>query len=71
MTLSMRRVFSSHISAIGYDPEERTLVVHFTDGSKVAYDGVEAGTARQVETSPSIGKALHQFIKYKHSHRYL
>jgi hypothetical protein len=71
----MRRVFSSHIDAVGYDPNSQELHVTFQGkkgqpGKTAIYFGVPADVARMVTEAPSIGTALHQFVKDKFAHGY-
>jgi hypothetical protein len=64
----MRRVFSSHVDAIGFDADTGELHVTFqASKSKPArtavYHGVSAKAAQAVIDAPSIGLALHQNIR--------
>jgi KTSC domain len=67
---AMRRVFSSHVDAIGYDEETGELHVSFQPGRgdvgrTAIYQGVPVNVARDVMAAPSIGMALHQSIRGK------
>ena len=69
MPVEMTPVQSSHVWHIGHDPETETLFVRFKPSVKhpagrlVQYLGVDADTAQRVTTAPSVGQALHSFIK--------
>jgi hypothetical protein len=65
----MTRVRSSHVWEVGYDPESRVLAVRYhasvkhPAGRVVEYAGVDEKTAASVMDAPSIGSALHNFVK--------
>lgn len=61
-------VKSSHIKAIGYDPEERHLEVEFHDGTCCRYLGVPPDLHRDLMASDSPGKMMHARVRgaYKH-----
>lgn len=70
---TMRKVFSSHIDEIGYDEKAGELHVIFSPKGRkpkatVVYQGVSPDTAKKVMGSASIGEALHQYVRGKHSH---
>jgi hypothetical protein len=52
-TMERKRVNSSRIRAVGYDPKSRTLEVEFSDGRVMAYDGVSPEIHRQFMAAPS------------------
>lgn len=67
----MRRVFSSHIEQVGYDPESQELHVHFrgsrnTPDRVVIYRDVPPAKGNAVLSAPSIGTALHFSIRGSH-----
>ena len=71
----MRRVFSSHINEVGYDPDSSELHVTFqgsegNPGKTAVYVGVPPDVARMVVEAPSVGTALHQFVRGKYGHGY-
>lgn len=68
--MEMRRVFSSHVSSIGYDPASKELHVEFKNGKTAVYMDVPSDVAKMVTDAPSVGTALHQFIKDKYAHGY-
>ncbi len=70
MALKMKKVFSSHIDAVGYDPDSKELHVRFQKGKTAVYMDVPADTAQMVVDAPSVGTALHQFVKGKFAHGY-
>lgn len=70
MPLIMCKVFSSHVSEVGYDAEAEQLHVKFTNGKHAVYESVPADVAARVTEAPSIGMALHQFVKGKYLHGY-
>ena len=68
MAVTMRPVFSSHITHIGYGDGE--LHVAYKNGKKSIYDGVPADVANGVLGAPSIGTAIHATVRGKYEHRY-
>jgi len=56
-------VSSSHIRAVGYDPESSILEVEFNDDSVYQYTGVPQGEFDAMMASDSKGKYLHARIK--------
>jgi len=71
MPVSHKPVFSSHVSTVGYDDASGELHVAYANGKTVVYEGVPPGVARQVQTGPSVGAALHANVKNRFKHRYL
>ena len=51
--MERKRVNSSKIRAVGYDPKSQLLEVEFTDGKLVQYRGVSAEVHRQFMAAPS------------------
>lgn len=68
--MEMKRVFSSHINAVGYNPESLELFVDFKNGKTGVYFDVKPDVAQLVVDAPSVGSALHRFIKGKYSFGY-
>jgi guanyl-specific ribonuclease Sa len=60
-------VSSSNISAIGYDEENQTLEVEFTNGAVYQYSGVPSGEYEGIMGADSKGKYLHANIKNHYS----
>ncbi len=56
-------VSSSNIASIGYDPENETLEIEFTNGSIYQYFNVSAGLREQLMAAPSKGQFLNTYIK--------
>lgn len=66
----MRQVKSSNINGIKYDPENRTLDVHFANGGKYQYEGVgeddyAALCAADDDPDTSFGSFFHKNVKGK------
>ena len=51
--MERKRVNSSRIRTVGYDPKTRTLEVEFSDGQVMAYGGVSPEIHRQFVAAPS------------------
>lgn len=51
--MERKRVNSSKIRAVGYDPESQTLEVEFSDGKVLSYRGVSPEVHRQFMAAPS------------------
>lgn len=68
MATERRSVFSSYIQNIGYDPETRVLSVGYKSGGETHYQDVSSDTAAAVMSAPSIGSALHEYVRGKHGH---
>lgn len=71
MPPTMRPIHSSHVNAIGHDPETNELHVTWQDGKTSIYSDVPAAKAAQIAGSWSVGKALTEQVKNgNHAHRY-
>ena len=68
--MEMRRVYSSHISAVGYDEDARQLRVEFSNGSIAVYHDVSPDTGGQVIAAPSIGQEIWRTVRRAHGFRY-
>lgn len=73
--MQMKRVFSSHIDAVGYDPNSKELHVQFRGkggkaGETAVYIEVPADAAAMVVDAPSVGTALHAHVRGKFAHGY-
>lgn len=66
--IELMPVVSSHVNGIGYDPETSELIVEYSNGKRVAYHQVDPHTAKIVMEAPSIGQALHLFIRRRYQH---
>lgn len=51
--MERKRINSSKIRAVGYDPESQLLEVEFSDGKIVRYRGVSPEVHRQFMAAPS------------------
>src|SRR6266576_796226 len=71
MLAEMKEVVSSHIWQIGYDPDSEALTIRYIpsvsnpEGKVIEYIRVDAKTAEQVLSAPSVGQAVHQLIRGK------
>lgn len=54
---------SSFIAGVGYDPDTEVLTLQFTDGKSWSYDGVDQGTADELNNAGSMGQFFHARIK--------
>jgi hypothetical protein len=67
----MKEVASSHIWEVGYDSEASELHIRYVpsvaspEGRLVIYHEVDAKTAEQVMSAPSVGTAVHELIRGK------
>lgn len=69
--IPLKRVFSSHIEQVGYDPERMELQVVYRTGKSAIYFGVPPNIGRDVVDAPSIGDAMHQLVRGKYRFRYV
>ena len=51
--MERKRVNSSRIRSAGYDPQNHTLEIEFSDGRIVSYRGVSPEVHRQFMSAPS------------------
>ncbi len=51
--MERKRINSSKIRAVGYDPQSQTLEVEFSDGKVLAYRGVSGEVHRGLMAAPS------------------
>lgn len=68
--MELRQVFSSHVAALGYDPNTLELWVKFRTGKTAVYMGVPSDVAKLVVDAPSVGTALNSFVKGKFAFGY-
>jgi hypothetical protein len=59
----MKPVDSSHLFAVGHDPEQNKLRVQFRDGSVYEYDDFTQEHHEQFMNAPSHGKHFAQNIR--------
>lgn len=64
--MEMRRVESSNIKAVGYDPATKRLRVEFGSGSTYEYSGVSATTHEGLVGAESVGKYFHRHVRGAH-----
>jgi hypothetical protein len=53
VSVERKRINSSKIRAVGYDPKSQALEVEFSDGRLVLYSGVSQEVHRQFMAAPS------------------
>lgn len=68
--MDMKRVYSSHINSIGYDPATKELHVEFDNKKIGVYMDVPPDVAVLVTDAPSVGTALHAYVKGKFAFGY-
>lgn len=73
--MEMKRVYSSHVDSVGYDPEAAELHVTFQGkggkpGKTAVYYGVPADVGNTVYNAPSVGSALASMVKDRYRHEY-
>jgi hypothetical protein len=61
--IEMISVSSSNIQSVGYDPENSTLVVQFTEGRAYEYSSVTVEVFERLATAESIGSAFNEIIR--------
>lgn len=61
--MKMTPINSSMISAAGYDPEARELIVEFANGTRYSYDEVPPDLFDHFLGADSPGRFFHQRIK--------
>lgn len=66
----MRSVYSSHLDAIGYDPDTQALHVRYKRGRTGVFVGVPPDVAADVVNAASIGSALRARVRGKYEFRY-
>lgn len=60
------KVKSSHVAAVGYDPDSRRLHVEFHNGQVYEYRGVDKhfhDALMAKDSDNSVGEAFHTYIK--------
>jgi len=69
--MERKRVNSSRIRAVGYDPKSQALEVEFSDGRLVLYSGVSQEVHRQFMAAPSATSFFEDKIDESYSSRRL
>ena len=64
-----KKVSSTHIRAVGYDPASQTLELEFSDGSIVQYSRVPSETHRRLISAPSIISYFRDHIDDEYTRR--
>lgn len=65
----MKKLNSSHIDMIHYEPSTKTLHVIFHNGQQYHYHGVPEHEYKSFENAHSHGKHFIMHIKNKYAHR--
>jgi hypothetical protein len=65
-----KSVFSTNVSAIGYDTEKNELFVTWKSGKRSIYSQVPEGLADELTRAPSVGQMINSDIKPFFDHRY-
>jgi len=63
----MKKVNSSNVDSIHYEPLVRKLTVVFKNGGTYEYHDVSPDKYKELESAESIGGHLHKHIKSSHS----
>lgn len=63
MSVEMKSVKSSNISAIGFSPETKELHVAFTNGTRYVYHDVDADKHTELMSADSVGRHFNAHIK--------
>jgi KTSC domain len=72
MALTMRRVDSTSVAALGYNPERRELYVRFKSSSRLyIYIGVPPSTFEQLRAADSKGRFVNEVVKPRYPVRKL
>jgi hypothetical protein len=69
--MERKRVNSSKIRAVGYDPKSQLLEVEFSDGKLLLYTGVSPEVHRQFMAAPSATSFFEDKIDENYSSRRL
>ena len=67
--MERKKVSSSQISAVGYDPASQTLEVEFSDSTIVQYSRVPSETHRRLVSAPSIVSYFRDHIDDEYTRR--
>lgn len=70
--ISMSKVLSSNVSAVGYDDTNRLLKVIFKGNSSYIYSNVEPEIYKTIINSASVGKTLNEcVVRQKDKYKYI
>jgi hypothetical protein len=69
--MERKRISSSRIRAVGYDPKSQVLEVEFNDGKLLAYSGVSPEVHRGFMAAPSPVSFFEDKIDESYSNRRL
>jgi hypothetical protein len=69
--MERKRVNSSKVRTVGYDPKSQTLEVEFSDGRLLLYRGVSQEVHRQFMAAPSATSFFEDKIDENYSSRRL
>lgn len=69
MAVELKKVISSHVDGVGYDADKRELHVSYR-GRRAVYKDVPPDVAETVQDSPSIGQALHLWVRGNYDFEY-
>ena len=64
--MELKKVHSSNVAAVGYDPSTQILRVEFKSGGSYDYANVDPVHAAQIQSAPSIGGYIARHIKPHH-----
>ncbi len=67
--MDRKRVISSKIRSVGYDPRLQVLEIEFSNGSVYAYNGVSPEVHRRLMAAPSPGSFFDDRIAEEYSSR--
>ena len=70
MPIEWRNVYSSNVTAIGYNSDTKEMVVQWTRGKASTYMGVPADVADEAQRAYSVGSYINENIKPNYKHRY-
>ena len=63
VNMEMKAVSSSHISAVGYEPDSQTLRIRFTSGKEYEYTNVPKSVYEGMMSAASVGRYFHASIR--------
>ena len=71
MTETIEVKKSSNIKQVDYDPNKLRLVVHFKNGTKYEYLGVNTAMFERLATADSMGSFFHKNIRNRYDSKKL
>lgn len=69
--MQFKKVFSSHVSEIGYSDALGLLDVRYKSGKEVVYLAVPPEVGYQAVNAVSVGEYLHDFVRNKYEFKYI